>query len=218
MAYAAAILASLLALACDGGSGNEPAPVLSTAPHVPCDEAEIISPGATHCGIGLTTSSAITLDGLPLLGGSPFRLGEDMESGADSLMIYPSPGGRFFFVRGCDGPSLEPGRCSRAAILDRFGGRILPLIFRADGPTAFILWSPDNTRFALVEPLPEDFHALFIVNPETGEAAAYPPDQASERFRIDETKLSWVSPTDVEAQLQVCTRVCAAETRRFASP
>lgn len=214
---AVAALASMVA-ACEDPKDKAPPPVTSTAPHVPCGEAEIISPGATHCGIGLTLNSALTLDGLPLLGGSPFRLGEDMESGADSLMVYPSPGGRFFFVRGCEGPSLEPRRCPRAAILDRHGGRLHPVAFRADGPTAFILWSPDERRFALVEPLPEGFHALFIINPETGEAAAYPPAQAAERFRIDEALLRWASPRDVEAQLQVCARACAAETRRFASP
>ncbi|MBI1187236.1 MAG: hypothetical protein GC206_07890 [Alphaproteobacteria bacterium] len=214
---AVAALACLL-VACERPNSDEPPPVTSTAPHVPCAEAETISPGATHCGIGLTPSSGLTLDGLPLLGGSPLRLGEGMESGAASLMIYPSPGGRFFFVRGCGGPALNPGVCPRAVILDRHGARLYPIAFRASGPTACIAWSPDNNRFALVEPLSEGFHALYVVNPETGEVAGYPPDDASERFRINEPGVGWATPTEVEARLEVCAPRCTAETRRFASP
>jgi len=213
-------LACALALAgCSRSAEKAPPATTSTAPHLPCAEAEVIGPGATHCGIGLTPNSALTLDGLPLLGGSPFRLGEDMESNAHSLMIYPSPGGRFFLVRGCTGPPLEPGRCSRAAILDRLGAVIHDLEFRTQaGPTAFISWSPDENRFALVEPLSEGAHALAIVNPESGQIAFYPPEDATERLRIDEAKIRWASPTEVEADLQVCAPACRADTRRFASP
>lgn len=219
LALIACACATLAACARGDESTADPA---ATAPHVACAEPAIIAPGGAHCGVGLTPNSAVTLDGLPQAGGTPLIVTSGVERRASSLMIYPSPGGRFLLVRGCEGPTAEPGICWRALLLDRSGADARDLTFRSHyGPSEHIFWAPDNMRFAVVEPM-EGFEALTIVNAATGAVASFPAEGGVDNFRVNEASIAWTSPTTITASIEVCngdTGVCAAAAQQtFAAP
>ncbi|MGE0045432.1 MAG: hypothetical protein AB7J28_08825 [Hyphomonadaceae bacterium] len=189
---------------------DEAAPAAG-AQRVACAEFRLVGPGEAHCGVGLNADSSLTLDGAPLMGGAPFIVTSGVDRRAQSLMVYPSPQGRYLYVRGCEGPQNEPGLCWASRIIDREGGELRDLTPRSHyGPTREIYWSPDGERFALVEPM-ESYEALTLVNPASGAIASFPPEGGTDNWRVDDASIRWTSNTALTANVEVCngdTGVC----------
>ncbi|MGE0828225.1 MAG: hypothetical protein AB7O04_02610 [Hyphomonadaceae bacterium] len=188
------------------------------AVRVACPQLAVIAAGGeSHCGVALTADAVVTLDGAPMLEGAPLIVTSGVERRAQSLMVYPTPGGRFVYVRGCEGPADEPGLCWRSLILDRDGPIARDFTPRSHyGPSRDIFWSPDGERFAIIEPM-ESYEALTLVNPETASMASHPAEGGVENWRVEESSIRWTGNRELTANVEICngdTGACAAAAPR----
>lgn len=209
-----ATLAFVALAACSQPAPTEAPPAEEAAvSYAPCESFAVIGPGQDACGIGLTAESGVTLDGAAMQGGAPLIVTSGVERKAASLMVYPSPGGRFVLIRGCEGAPENPGICWRTVVLDRQGAIWRDLTLRSHyGPSRDIFWAPDNGRFAVIEPM-EGFEAVTLVNPVSGAIASFPPEGGVNNWKVDDSSVRWTSNTQVAVQAEVCngdTGRCAA--------